>query len=204
MADDGQVSVPQPTGRPMRGLRQNVGDMIRSMAVVLAVVGAILLVTWRPQPDPVREVSLEPLVTFAMSQADFPVLVVEGDAQPTSVRWEPTEASDGQMVWHVGYVTSDDQYLQLSQSSADSDLYVAEQTLDGVPVTDAADVPPVVQELTSAGWVPFETMAEEPRRSLVRIDDGATTILSGTGSWSELVDAVSEMASPESLPEAAS
>ena len=180
----------------MRGLRQNIGDMIRSMAVVLAVVGAILLVTWRPQPDPVREVSLEPLVTFASSQADFPVLIVEGGAQPTSVRWEPTEASDGQMVWHVGYVTSDDQYLQLSQSVAASDLYVAEQTLDGVPVADATDLPTIVQQLTSEGWVPVETTADAPRRSLVRIEDGSTTILSGTGSWSDIGDAVREMASP--------
>ena len=196
MADDGWVSLPQPTGRPMRGLRQNVGDMIRSMAVVLAVVGAILLVTWRPQPDPVREVSLEPLVTFASSQADFPVLVVQGDLQPTSVRWEPTEASDGEMVWHVGYVTSDDQYLQLSQSSADSDLYVAEQTLDGVPLADATNVPTLVQQLTSEGWVPLETTAVEPRRSLVRTSDGSTTILSGTGSWSELAVAAQELVSP--------
>ena len=180
----------------MRGLRQNIGDMIRSMAVVLAVVGAILLVTWRPQPDPVREVSLEPLVTFASSQADFPVLVVEGDAQPTSVRWEPTEASDGQMVWHVGYVTSDDQYLQLSQSVAASDLYVAEQTIDGVPLADISDLPTIVQQLTAEGWIPVETTAAEPRRSLVRIEDGSTTILSGTGTWSELGDAVREMASP--------
>lgn len=196
MADDGLVTTPQPTGRPMRGLRQNIGDMIRSMAVVLAVVGAILLVTWRPQPDPVREVSLEPLVTFAISQADFPVLVVEGDLQPTSVRWEPTEASDGEMVWHVGYVTTDNQYLQLSQSAAASDLYVAEQTLDGIPVVGDADVPTLVQQLTSEGWVPFETTSAEPRRSLVRTNDGSTTILSGTGSWSELAVAARELVSP--------
>ena len=196
MADDGRVSTPEPTGRPMRGLRQNVGDMIRSRVVVLAVVGAILLVTWRPQPDPVREVSLEPLVSFASSQASFPVFVVDSPAQPTSVRWESTEGSDGKMVWHIGYVTDDDQYLQLSQSLADSPTYLAEQTIDGVLLEDYADLPASVQQLTSEGWMPLQNDDEDPRRSLLRTNDGSTTILSGTGEWSELAEAARRLVLP--------
>lgn len=199
MADDGQVSTPEPTGRPMRGLRQNVGDMIRSMLVVLAVVGAILLVTWRPQPDPVREVSLEPLVSFASNQAEFPVFVVDTDARPTSVRWESTEASNGELVWHVGYVTPEEQYVQLSQSSqslADAIPYLEEQTLDGVRLDDYSELPAVVQTLTAEGWVPYVNSAEEPRRSLVRTNDGSTTILTGTGSWSDLGEAARHLVLP--------
>lgn len=183
----------------MRGLRQNVGDMIRSMLVVLAVVGAILLVTWRPQPDPVREVSLEPLVTFASNQAEFPIFVVDTDARPTSVRWESTEGSEGELVWHVGYVTSDEQYLQLSQSSqslADSQTYLAEQTVEGVRLSDYADLPAVVQTLTAEGWVPFANSADEPRRSLVRTNDGSTTVLTGTGQWSDLGEAARHLVLP--------
>jgi len=196
MADDGQVSTPKPTGRPMRGLRQNVGDMVRSMAVVLAVVGVVLLVTWRPQPDPIKEVSLEPLVTFASSQAGFPVFVIDTEAQPTSVRWESTEASDGQLVWHVGYVSSDEQYLQLSQSLADSDTYLAEQTVDGLRLADYANLPGTVQELTTDGWVPCENGSIDARRSLVRTNDGSTTIISGTGPWSDLGDAARSLVLP--------
>lgn len=196
MADDGQVSTPKPTGRPMRGLRQNVGDMVRSMAVVLAVVGVVLLVTWRPQPDPIKEVSLEPLVTFASSQAGFPVFVIDTEAQPTSVRWESTEASDGQLVWHVGYVSSDEQYLQLSQSLADSDTYLAEQTVDGLRLADYANLPGTVQELTTDGWVPFKNGSIDARRSLVRTNDGSTTIISGTGPWSDLGDAARSLVLP--------
>ena len=33
------MSIPEPTGRRNRGLKQSVGDMLRSMVVVLAVVG---------------------------------------------------------------------------------------------------------------------------------------------------------------------
>jgi hypothetical protein len=196
MADDGRVSVPEPTGRPMRGLRQNVGDMVRSMLVVLAVVGAILLVTWRPQPDPIREVPLEPLVSFASSQADFPVVVVDTEAQPTSVRWESTEGSDGELVWHVGYVTPEEEYLQLSQSRADSEAYIAEQTVEGVRLTDYAELPALVQELTAEGWVPFVNGNVDMRRSLVRTNDGSTTILTGTGAWSDLGDAARSLVLP--------
>ena len=133
---------------------------------------------------------------MASSQADFPVLVVRGDAQPTSVRWEPTQASDGNMVWHIGYVTSDEEYLQLSQSLADSDLYVIEQTSEGLPVTLDAEHPDVVQELASQGWLPYEGGTSEVRRSLVRTVSGATTVVSGTGSWEQVGDAVRNLVVP--------
>ncbi len=196
MADDGPVSTPEPTGRRNRGLKQSIGDMLRSMAVVLAVVGAILLVTWRPQPDAVKEVSLEPLVSLASSQAEFPVLVIDTEAQPTSVRWESTAASDGQLVWHVGYVTDDDQYLQLSQSLAESEPYLSEQTSEGVPLEDYSDLPAVVQTLTSEGWVPIEGLDLEPRRSLIRTNDGSTTVVSGTGGWGQVGDAARHLVLP--------
>ena len=179
----------------MRGLRQSVGDMLRSMVVVLVVVGAILLVTWRPQPDPIREVPVEPVAIVASAQADFPVLVVDTPhgGQVTSVRWESTPESDGELVWHVGYVTPEEQYLQLSQSLADSASYLAEQTSDGQVLEDYANLPAAVQGLTGEGWVPWE---RADRRSLVRENDGSTTILTGTASWSDLADAASHLVLP--------
>lgn len=195
MAHDVRVSTPEPTGRSNKTLKQSVGDMLRSMAVVLAVVGAILLVTWRPQPDPIREVSIEPTVAFATTQADFPVFVVDTAhaGTVTSVRWESTPASDGELVWHVGYVTPDDDYLQLSQSLADSADYRAEQTSQGVALVDYEDLPANVQKLTGEGWTPWET---DERRSLIRDNDGSTTILSTTASWSDLADAASHLVLP--------
>lgn len=177
----------------MRGLRQSVGDMIRSMLVVLAFVGAILLVTWRPQPEAIREVSLEPIVTLAANQADFPIFVIDGDERPTSVRWEPTAASDGEQVWHVGYVTPDEEYVQISQSSVDSPAYVEEQSAKGVVVDDPTQVTAEVRELTAQGWVPLLGQDAEPRRSLMRTGDGSTTIVSGSGSWSDVADAATRL-----------
>lgn len=195
MAHDGRVSSPQPTGRSNRGLRQNVGDMLRSMAVVLVVVGAIMLVTWRPQPDPVRAVPIEPTAAVASAQADFPLVIVDPvhAGTVTSVRWQSTEASDAELVWHVGYVTESGDYLQLSQSLADSENYLAEQTYNAEPLTDDSNLPGAVQKLEGEGWIPW---VGGDRRALVRSNDGSTTVVSGTANWAELADAASHLVLP--------
>ncbi|MFM7597881.1 MAG: DUF4245 family protein, partial [Actinomycetota bacterium] len=46
----------RPTGRPNARLFQTVRDMVISLAVVLGVIVVVLLLTLRPQPDPVRVV----------------------------------------------------------------------------------------------------------------------------------------------------
>jgi len=161
-------------------MRQTVGDMIRSMVVVLAVVAAILIVTWRPKPDPVRTVDITQALVTARSSADFAVEVPTlPDLRATSVRWEPTEGSDGSLVWHLGYVTPSDEYLQVAQSRAAGDAFLSEQTAGGEPGED----------VTIAGerWQVF-TATE--RTSVVRMDDGVTTIVSGT----DLLDQVMTVA----------
>ncbi len=183
MLHDGAVSDPVPTGKSNARMRQTVGDMIRSMAVVLAVVAAILLVTWRPAPDPVREVQVEPTLIVAAAQADYPleILTIPG-LRPTSVRWEPTAESEGIMVWHVGYVTDTDQYLQISQSTAANPQYLIAQTGGG----EVSDV--VVIDGTE--WQYFTS---EKGNSLINFDNGVTTIVYGTGSESDLISAAQSL-----------
>ena len=65
MAHDGEVTEPQPTGRPNARLKQSVRDMVLSMAVVIAVVGAILIVTHRPAPEAVKPVDATMALTAA-------------------------------------------------------------------------------------------------------------------------------------------
>jgi len=185
MAHDGWVTTPQPTGRPNARLRQSVGDMVRSLAIVLLVIGAIMLVTWRPQPDAVRVVPIDQQLILATTQADFDVLVPVGltdDWRSTSVRWEPTEASGIAPVWHVGYVTPTDQYLQFTQVAAqasptdiDSTSFIGEQTLAGSPG----------EFVTIAGeeWQRWES---SERSSLVRATNSDVTVVSGTGEWPEI------------------
>jgi hypothetical protein len=168
----------QPTGRPNARMRQTVGDMVRSMLVVLAFVAVLLLVTWRPQPDAVKPVDTTSAVTLATMQADFPVEVAVGLSdgwRPTSARWEPTEKSDGEPVLHIGYVTPTEAYAQVSMAATTDAAYLAEQTDDGVPVG--------TRMVGDASWEQWE---RADRRSLVRTDDGTATIVSGTAAWEEL------------------
>lgn len=168
----------QPTGRRNARMRQTVGDMLRSMAVVLALVALIVLVSWRPSPEAVKVVDVAPVVALAGMQATFAVRAPAGLAQdwrPTSARWEPTPRSGSDPVLHIGYVTPTDQYAQVSQSTSASAPYVAEQTDDGLPAGQSV--------IAGTTWHRLEGT---DRRSLVLAGDGMLTVVSGGADWEEL------------------
>jgi Protein of unknown function (DUF4245) len=186
MSEDGGVSdpvdgghqMPRPTGRSTGQLRKTVKDMVLSMAVVLALVFVIVLLAWRPTPQVVNVIDPAPAISQATNQADFPLVAPSGlseDWRPTSARWEPSPESGSDPVFHIGYVTPTDQYGQVSLSRAATERYLGEQTSGGRPID--------TREVDGAVWQRWEA---DDRRSLVLIDGGVTTIVSGTGEWSEI------------------
>lgn len=183
MLHDGAMTDPVPTGKANARMKQTVGDMVRSMAVVLAVVAALMLVTWRPDPDPVRVVDTVPITNLAVTRAGFPILVptIEG-LRATSVRWEPTLESGDVPVWHIGYVTPEDQYLQITQSTVSDPDYLEEQTLQG----EIADI----VSINGSDW---QTYVADNETALVNMDDGITTVVRGTGSQADVMKAVESL-----------
>jgi hypothetical protein len=186
---DGEL---RPTGRRNARLGQTVWDMVRSLALVLLAVAAVLLFTWRPQPDAVKVVDPTPVLIEARIEAPYPVLYpadLDAAWRPTSVRWEVTPASSPDLAWHVGFVTPTDAYAQIGQSATDSSAYIAEQTGGG--------------EIVSVGgeWQRYEGRGAqgEMNRSLVRVLGGVTVVVSGTAEWEEL-QVVADRLSPEALP----
>lgn len=164
--------------------------MVRSMLVVLVVVGLLLLVTWRPQPEAVKAVDYGPVLIRAQSEAEYPVLVPAGLGdgwRVTSARWEPTEESDPDPAWHLGYVTPDDQYLQVAQSATDRSSYVEEQTADGRPAGES--------DVDGTTWQRYES-PDAQRRSLVTVVDGVTVVVSGTVDWDLLERVAGSLAEP--------
>ncbi len=186
---DGEL---RPTGRRNARLGQTVWDMVRSLALVLLAVAAVLLVTWRPQPDPVKVVDPTPVLVAARIEAPYPVLYpadLDAAWRPTSARWEVTPASSPDPAWHVGFVTPTDTYAQVGQSATESASYLAEQTGGGDVVSVGGE------------WQRYEGRGAqgEVQRSLVRVVDGVTVVVGGTASWEEL-QLLADRLSPEALP----
>ena len=177
MAHDDPVSAtaPRPTGRRNARLGQTVGDMVRSLAIVLALVGVLVAVTYTSQSVEVRSVDVATAQSQAQREAPFDLRIWTpgpGDVA-TSVRWQATEASGGIPVWHVGYLVDGSEYLQVAQSATVEAGFVPEQTAGGNPLGEVS--------LGGARWLRVES---EGRRSLVGVEDGVTTVVSGTLPWS--------------------
>lgn len=179
MAHDVTVTstTPRPTGRRNARLGQTVGDMVRSLAVVLALVGVLVLVTYQSQQQEVRTVDVATVAAQAQRQAPFDLLVwpAPDGAQATSVRWQATEGSGGIPVWHLGYLVNGEDYLQISQSATTDVRFVPEQTAGGKAAGELA--------IGDARWQRYE---QPNRRSLVGIEAGVTTVVSGTLDWPTL------------------
>jgi hypothetical protein len=105
-------------GRP-RGF-ETVGDMVRSLAVVLGAVLVILLITLRPQPDGVKVVDATQARQAAAAVASFQPADPERPPagwRLTSARFTPAVVSrSGFSVWHLGWVTKAGRYASLEQS----------------------------------------------------------------------------------------
>ena len=177
----------RPTGRPNARLRQTVRDMVISIVVVLAAIAAVMAVTWRPAPDPVRVIDPTPALTLARAQANYAVVYpadLDAAWRPTSARWEVTPASAPDPAWHVGFVTPEDAYAQLGQSAAVGEAYVAGQVGPADPAGD---------------WQGWQRYERGDQRALVRVEGGVTTVVSGTAPWPTL-QLLAERLSPTALP----
>lgn len=153
------------------------------MGIVGGIIALVLVVTWRPQPDPVRELDAAAVASATATAADFEVLYprVPPGWRATTARFEPTAESGDDLVWFNGWVTPDDQFAAVVQSRAENARFIAEQTLDGRPAVD--DV--TAGGAAVAGWEPLES-ADGSQRSYVKTADDATTIVTGTLPWDQL------------------
>ncbi len=189
----------QPAATDKSPLRKTVGDIIRSMGIVGGIIALVLIVTWRPPPDPVREVDSAPVAARTAAIADFTVLYPELPEgwRATTARFAPTTASGDDPVWFNGWVTPSEEYAAVIQSLEDDSKFISEQTLGG-KITE--DVPADLNKFVS-DWDTYIS-DDGTQRSFVRIDDGVTTIVTGTLSWDELASFAGSLrpVEPPSVP----
>jgi Protein of unknown function (DUF4245) len=165
-----QVGTPQPRRKSFA--EQSMGDLVRSLVLLLLVVGGVYwlgsLFTGE-EPRGVRAVDYSALLADAREAADYPV------AEPTSLgaEWVPTSvdlsSGAGTVRWHLGYLSPRREYVGLEQGDG------AARVLTGRYITGMAPGGTV-----SVDGVPWRLYTGETDSALVRRGSGATTVVVGT------------------------
>ncbi len=160
---------------------ETVGDMVRSLGVVLAVVLVIVLITIRTHGQQVRVVDYTSTLTEARRVAPFAVLAPEKlptEWEATSGDYSPSQVTGkaGIVLWHVGYVTPAQQYAGF------------EQTNDTVAHVLDAQIGPVRQDGASAvnGVTWTRWTGDNGRHAISLVQGKASLVVHGTAGWPEL------------------
>ncbi len=174
-----------PTVAPRKRARgrETAGDMVRSLAAVLVLVGVIIAFSLADQPDPVvPDIDYAAAVAQARGQAreqgSYAVLA----PRPLPAGWRATSARLGAgagsaVTWHLGMVTSSGDYAAVEQTDGDRAALVEQ-------ITGAAR-PAGSVEISGAPWRRLEG-GDPEERALVRGEDGVTTVVAGSAPWKDL------------------
>ena len=161
-------------------------DMIRSMGLVALVLGAWMWFSHPRTPEAIKQVDWWPVAQAAADAAPYEVV-----APPESFAWPATSARvepqpDGTVVWRVGYYSQAEDYAGLlqrgvfpEQAQGSIEDWIAAETREGV----------AGQTVTIDGreWVRMEgDPTPDERRSLVAVQDGTVTVVTGSAQWAEL------------------
>lgn len=166
-----------PPARRGRG-KQTVGDMVRSLVVVLVLV--FVVVALNAQDDSgggPQRLDYSGALAQARDTASYDVLAPIG--LPDS--WVPTSARAGRdggaVTWHLGFVTPAGDYAGLEQSDGDPDKAVADAAEGG----DAAGT----VMISGLRWRKVDGGHPE-KHALVLDGEVVTTVVAGGASWDEL------------------
>ena len=177
-----QQSAPQP---PSRGAshyaKGTAANMVRSMAVILAIVLGFYFVAGRGNTRTPESLDVPGSAQHHAQQAGeafaYPERLPDGWIA-TTVRYE---TADDVMTWNAGYTTPDEEHVSIRQAVDPSTSWITAQTNGGsatgtLTTEDGRD------------WVTRERDGQV-QRSLVHDPDGSgelTTVITGTGSWDQL------------------
>lgn len=174
------AATPPRAGSSRRGVGKP-SDMIRSLVVVLALVGIVLAFTPRPEEGTVRLVDWRQTYDQAVIAANYPLYGPVGlpdEWRATSARTSET-INGGTLAWHLGFVTPSDDGAGVEQSDGETTKFVGDMTSYGSSVG----------AVTIAGeeWDQrFRKVGERDYRSLVRTTDESAVVVVGDASFEEL------------------
>ena len=160
---------------------ETLGDMVRSLGVVLGVVLVVVLITIRTHGQAVRVVDYSSTLTEARRVAPFTVLAPERLAEEwkaTSGDYSPAQVTGrtGVVLWHLGFVTPHDQYAGLEQTNDTLRDVVQAQVVGAVP-----DGTSTINGVTWQRW-----SNSGGRRAISVVLGKASVVIHGTADWAEL------------------
>jgi Protein of unknown function (DUF4245) len=176
----------QEAARRRERLRASALDMLRSLAVVLAIVLAVVVVAPRStmeRPD----VDVEQAAGAARPAAPFDLSVPQGlpdgwDATSARLSAGPSQV----LTWHVGYTTPAGAYAAVKQAQDPTRVWIED-------ATEAGEAQPP-REVDGDVWEASEDGAG--RRSLLRVENGVTTVVTGSAEFGELEVLVRSLGTP--------
>ncbi|MDL2077109.1 DUF4245 domain-containing protein [Streptomyces sp. GXMU-J15] len=158
--------------------QKSVRNMVYSLAVTILAAGVVYLFIPHEESTPdLKRVDYRVELLTARRAASYPVAVPEGLAK----EWKPTSVwfrGDQGDTWHLGYHAPDGEYVQIRQSTQKPKTFIAEAT-QGAKETEATD------EIAGRSWTRWTGGRYD---ALVLREDGATTVVAGTGSFDQLTE----------------
>lgn len=162
---------------------ETIGDMVRSLVVVLLPVAFIagLVGLLRPSSETVRDVEWQPALESARAAADYDLLgpgEVPDGWTATQVAYEPgVSPSDG--VWRMSFVTDERAYIGLVQRQGEVDRVVRQELPD--MQSDGSST------VAGESWTRYvEQGAHDPDRALVADRGDSVVVVLGSGDYPEL------------------
>ncbi|MBD0843055.1 DUF4245 domain-containing protein [Streptomyces sp. TRM68416] len=163
------------------GKQKSVRNMVLSLGVTILAAGVIYVFVPHDESEPdIKRVDYRVELLTARRAASYPVAAPEGLAEEwkaTSVRFRGDESDS----WHLGYQAPNGEYVQVRQSAASKKVPFIDEATQGARETKAT------QEIAGRTWTRYTGGRYD---ALVLKEDGATTVVAGTGSFEQLAQMV--------------
>ncbi|MCX4410443.1 DUF4245 domain-containing protein [Streptomyces sp. NBC_01549] len=156
--------------------KQSVRDMLLSLGLIGLMAGVIYI--FIPHDDsapPLKRVDYRVELLTARRAASYPVAAPVGLPtawKATSVRYDGTQFD----AWHLGFQDPEGQYVAVEQSTQPAAVFI-DSASQGAKETKAT------QRIGAATWQRYEG---DKYDALVLKAKGATTVVTGTGSFGQL------------------
>jgi hypothetical protein len=158
------------------GKQKSVRNMVLSLGVTILAAGVVYLFVPHDDSTPdLPKVDYRVELLTARRAASYPVAAPE----PLPTGWKATSVRfDGEQfdVWHLGFHSSDGQYVQVEQSTQKPSAFIDEATQGGEEST-------TTRRIDGRTWTRYTGGRYD---ALVLEEKGSTTVVAGTASLAQL------------------